>query len=110
MELDAEQRKAIVAMCCSVARADGEVTPGEFEALLDILSRFASGVVGFGELQQWLADGPPDISARLPGESIRPFVHEAVAVANADGTVDDSEVKTIKAMVARYFEEGDEAT
>lgn len=104
MELDAEQRRAIVSMCVSVARADGEVSPGELEALLDILSRFAEGVVGFGELQTWLQEGPPDVQARLPGASIRPFVREAVVIANADGKVDASEVATIKKLVRRYFD------
>lgn len=104
MELSREQRRALIAMCCVVARSDGEVSPSEYEVLLDLMNRLARGVVGFSELEQWMRSEPPIITARLPEESIRMFLREALALARADGKLEEVEITTIKDLVARYFD------
>ena len=104
MELTKEQRRAILAMCCTVARSDGQVSSSEYESLLDMLSRMAQGAVGFSELQQWMDHGPPQIQVRLPEQSIRMFLREALGLARVDGKLEDVELATIKELVALYFE------
>lgn len=104
MELSREQRRALIAMCCVVARSDGEVSPSEYEALLDLMNRLAKGAVGFSELEAWMRSDPPIVTARLPEDSIRMFLREALALARADGKLAEVEITTIKDLVARYFE------
>ena len=104
MELTKEQRRAILAMCCTVARSDGQVSSSEYESLLDLLSRMAHGAVGFSELQHWMDHGPPEITVRLPEHSIRMFLREALGLARADGKLEQVELATIKELVARYFD------
>jgi len=104
MELTREQRRALIAMCCVVARADGQVSPSEYEALLDLMSRLAKGAVGFSELEEWLHKDPPITTERLPEECIRMFLREALSLARADGKLEEVEISTIKELVARYFE------
>jgi tellurite resistance protein len=104
MELSKDQRRAMLAMCCTVARADGQVSTPEYEVLLELLSRYAAGAVGFSELERWLHEGPPEINVRFPEEAIRMFLREALTLARADGKLEDVELNTIKQLVARYFE------
>jgi tellurite resistance protein len=104
MELTKEQRRAMLAMYCIVARADGEVSSGEYEALLDLLTRVANGAVGFSELDQWMHKGPPAFEVRMPESYIRTFLREALALARVDGTMQDVELATIKDLVTKYFE------
>ena len=106
MHLSKKDRRAIIAMCCTVARADGFVSAGEFEYLMDILGRLSRGSVTFGELQSWLDDGPPSIDVILSEDLLQLFLHEAVAVAHADGQVDESEIWTIKSLVRSFFDRG----
>lgn len=110
MELSKPQRRALIAMCCLVARVDGQVSSAEYELLLDILSRIAQGAVGYSELERWLNDGPPEIDVRFPEQAIRMFLREALALSRADGKLDDSELAVIKDLVARYFESPNERT
>ena len=104
MQLDRTQRRALIAMCCEVAKADGSVNTSEYEALLDLLGRLAQGAVGFSELTRWMEQGPPRPEARLPDEAVRLFLREAVTIARADGKVEEVEIATMKQLVERYFE------
>jgi tellurite resistance protein len=104
MELTREQRRALLALCCVVARADGEVSTAEYEQLLDLLARLSQGSVGFSELQRWMNEGPPALDVRLPEDCIRMFLREAIALGRADGRLDEVEIATIKELVQRYFE------
>jgi tellurite resistance protein len=104
MDLNRPQRRALLAMCCVVARSDGDVSAAEYEALLDLLTRLAHGAVGFSELEDWMRSGPPPIDTRLPEDSIKLFLREAIALARVDGKVADVELATIKDLVQRYFE------
>jgi tellurite resistance protein len=104
MELTRNQRRAMLAMCIEVARADGGVTAAEYERLLDLLVRLAQGAVGFSELERWVQTGAPRLDITLPEGAVRIFLREAVVIARADGKVDASEIATIKDLVARYFE------
>jgi len=104
MELSREQRRALIAMCCVVARADGTVSPSEYEVLLDLMSRLSRGAVGFSELEDWMRNDPPIATERLPEESIRLFLREAIALSRADGKLEQIEITTIKELVARYFD------
>jgi tellurite resistance protein len=104
MELNRPQRRALLAMCCVVARSDGEVSAAEYEQLLDLLTRMAHGAVGFSELEDWMRSGPPPIDTRMPEEYIKLFLREAIALARADGKVADVELATIKDLVQRYFD------
>ncbi len=104
MDLSREQRRALIAMCCVVARSDGDVSPSEYEALLDLMSRLAKGAVGFSELEAWMRTDPPIITARLPEDSIRMFLREALQLARADGKLEQVEISTIKDLVERYFD------
>jgi uncharacterized tellurite resistance protein B-like protein len=103
-ELTKDQRRALLAMCCVVARADGQVSTPEYEALLELLSRYAGGAVGFSELERWLHDGPPAIEARFPEAAIRMFLREALTLARVDGKLEDVELSTIKDLVSRHFD------
>lgn len=103
-QLTKDQRRALLAMCCVVARADGQVSTPEYEALLELLSRYAAGAVGFSELERWLHEGPPKIEARFPEQAIRMFLREALALARVDGKLEDIELSTIKDLVSRHFE------
>lgn len=106
MELTRLERRAMLAMCIQVARADGAVNHSEYEGLLDLLCRLAQGAVGFSELEQWVGSGPPRIDVRLPEAAVKLFLREAVAIARADGKVEDVEIATIKQLVERYFDLG----
>lgn len=104
MELTLEQRRALLALCCLVARADGQVSTSEYEQLLDLLSRLAQGAVGFSELEGWMHRGPPELNVRLPEECIRLFLREAIALSRSDGKLEEVEIATIKELVHRYFD------
>lgn len=103
------QRRALLAMCCEVARADGSVDTGEIERLLELLGRVAHHAVRFSELQRWVEEGPPRFEVKLPDSVVKEFVREAVALARADGKVDTVEIATIKQLVQRYFDLSDVA-
>ena len=109
MDLSDTQRRALLAMCCEVARADGSVDTGEIEQLLELLGRLSHHSVGFSELQQWVEQGPPHFDVKLPDSVVKEFVKEAVALARADGKVDRVEIAAIKHMVERYFDLSDVA-
>jgi tellurite resistance protein len=104
MELNRPQRRALLAMCCVVARSDGEVSAAEYEQLLDLLTRMAHGSVGFSELDDWMRRGPPPFDVRLPEDCIKMFLREAIALARADGKVAEVEIATIKDLVQKYFD------
>ncbi len=106
MELSRQQRRAMLAMCIEVARADGSVNVSEYEGLLDLLGRLAQGAVGFSEIEQWISTGPPRLDVRLPEQAVKLFLREAVAIARADGKVEAAEIATIKELVGRYFDLG----
>lgn len=106
MELSRQQRRAMLAMCIEVARADGSVNASEYEGLLELLGRLAQGAVGFSEIEQWMSGGPPRVDVRLPEEAVKVFLREAVAIARADGKVEKVELETIKDLVGRYFDLG----
>ena len=106
MELSRQQRRAMLAMCIEVARADGCVNVSEYEGLLELLGRLAQGAVGFSEIEHWVASGPPRIDVRLPEEAVKVFLREAVSIARADGKVEAVEIATIKDLVERYFDLG----
>ena len=93
----------MVAMCCEVALADGAVSTSEFEHILGVLCRLAGDAVGFSEIQEWLAHGPPRPDARLSDDRVKLFLREGVAVARADGRVDEAEVATMRDFVQRCF-------
>jgi tellurite resistance protein len=98
-----DTRRAVVAMCCAVARADGKVTGAELETLFEILFRFGLGTVSHEELTRWLDEGPPDIPVKLEEDQLRDFIRSALHVANADGHVDDRELLTIKKYAERLL-------
>jgi tellurite resistance protein len=104
MELSAPQRRALLAMYCVVARSDGDVSASEYEQLLDLLSRFSGGAVGFSELEDWVRSGPPPINARLPEHCVKMFLREAIALARSDGKLAEVELATIKDLAQRYFD------
>lgn len=99
-----EQRRDILGMCCEVARADGVVSAGEFERLIEILAELGAGAVSFGELQRWLEQGAPSPKRKLPEDLVRLFLHEALSVARADGHVAPQELSSIKDFVRYCFE------
>lgn len=88
-------------MCCEVARADGAVSTTEFEHIVGLLSRLAGQAVGFSEIQRWLSEGPPRLETPLTEERVKLFLREGVAVARADGRVDETEVATLRDFVQR---------
>ena len=57
----------------------------------------------YSELERWIEVGPPEMDEKLPDEAVHAFVQEAVAIAHADGRLQDTEIKTIKQLVERYF-------
>ena len=102
--LSDDQQRAVVATCCAVARADGEVSPAEIESLLELLARLAGDSMSYAELQRWLEQGPPEIVAQLGEAELRTCIREALTVAKADGTIDDAELATIKKFAERHLE------
>ena len=62
--------------------------------------------MGFSEIEHWVASGPPRIDVRLPEAAVKVFLREAVSIARADGKVEAVEIATIKDLVERYFDLG----
>ncbi len=98
-----DYRRAVVAMCCAVARADGKVTLSELEALSDVLFKFGLGAVTHNELSRWLDEGPPEVWVKLEEDELRSVIRDALAVAHADGHVDDRELLVIKRYAERHL-------
>jgi len=109
MELTRQQRRALLGMCIEVARSDGSVNTSEYEQLLELLGRLSNGAVGYSEIETWIQKGPPSVEIRLPETAVKLFLREAVAIARADGKVQEVEIATIKDLVTRYFDMGEVA-
>lgn len=109
MDLTRPQRRALLGMCIEVARSDGSVNTSEYEQLLELLGRLANGAVGYSEIESWIQKGPPAVDVRMPESAVKLFLREAVAIARADGKVQEVEIATIKDLVARYFDMGEVA-
>jgi tellurite resistance protein len=103
MDEGGDARRAVVAMCCAVARADGKVTGSELETLFEILFRLGHGAVSHEELTRWLDEGPPEIPVKLQEAEMREFIRSALHVAHADGEVDDRELLMIKKYAERHL-------
>ncbi len=104
MSLSRKERRQVIAQCCAVARADGEVSPGEYEHLIELLATIGADSVSFFELQEWLETGPPECTVLMREDHVRLFLREAIAIAHADGKVDETELATIKRIVAACYD------
>lgn len=110
MDLTRQQRRALLGMCIEVARSDGSVNSSEYEGLLELLGRLSNGAVGYSEIETWIHKGAPAMDVRLPEAAVKLFLREAVAIARADGRVQEVEIATIKELVTRYFDMGEVAS
>lgn len=102
MQLDAQQRRAFIALACKVAWADGVVQDEERAQVAALVERIGGGAVSAEELDSWLASGAPpaelaDLSPAL-GEL---FVYEAFKLIESDGDISASELALLESICTR---------
>ena len=102
MQLDAQQRRAFIALACKVAWADGVVQDEERAQVAALVERIGGGAVSAEELDSWLASGAPpaelaDLSPAL-GEL---FVYEAFKLIESDGDISASELALLETICTR---------
>lgn len=105
MEITAEQRRHLIALCCQMAWADGKVTDEERTQVVGLLDRIGWTAVESENTQQWLDEGAPDVDiADLP-QSLGQFaVYEVMRVMEADGDIDDREMALVQRLIDRLYE------
>lgn len=111
MKLDAEERRTFVALACLVAWTDGVVTEEEREHVLRIAERVGGGVVDAETLDRWLEEGPPETEiSRLPASLGEYFFYEAMQLVQADGDIDDRELRLVETLMQRVFTSAPQGT
>ena len=111
MDLTREQRRALVALACKVAWADGKVTVEERKAVVDLGQRFSGGQVSLGEVSSWLENEPPDAEIQqLPETLGQLFFYEALKIMEADGDLADVELQMLESIMTRVFKAHPEET
>ena len=100
--VDDKQKRAFIALACKVAWADGVVAESERAQVMALLQRLGGTPVTSQELDEWLSSGAPpaelgDLSAAV-GEM---FIYEAWKLVQADGDIDDKEVRFIESLMSR---------
>ena len=100
--VDDKQKRAFIALACKVAWADGVVAESERAQVMALLQRLGGTPVTSQELDEWLSSGAPpaelgDLSAAV-GEM---FIYEAWKLVQADGDIDDKEVRLIESLMSR---------
>lgn len=104
MKLEVGDRRTFVALACLVAWTDGVVTAEEREHVLRIAQRMGADAVSSEELERWLAHGLPESEvAALPPSLGEYFVYEAMQLIEADGEIDDRELRVVEQIMARVF-------
>lgn len=104
MEFSREQRRALVALACKVAWADGVVTDEERDFVRGMVSRFAAGHIEDAELDHWLTHTPPDVDIiDLPKGVDQLFVYESMRLMEADGDLADEELAALEDIMNRVF-------
>lgn len=111
MEFSAEHRRAVVALACKLAWADGVVTDGEREYVRNLVMRIASDAVPESELDAWLTSptAGPEVEY-LPKGIDDYFMYEALQLMEADGDIDDSELEFLNGLTKRLFNNRAEGT
>ena len=99
-ELSRDDRRALLAMWCQVAWADGKIEDAERDFIHAMWEEMGKDVVSGTELAAWIAEGPSFSPAEASPQTRRLFVRKALELARADGQADVEEVDTIRAMRA----------
>jgi len=87
MGLSDDDRRALINLWCQVAWADGEIVEAERKRVYSLLERLGAGSVSAEELETWLKEGAPELSATLPEEAREIFLREAVGFTDIDDLV-----------------------
>lgn len=103
MELDNDERRALLALWCQVAWADGNIVEAERRRVYALLERLGADSVSRAELDEWLKTGPPAVTESLSTQARELFLHEAVGIVSADLDVAPEEVATVRDILERYF-------
>lgn len=100
--VDDKQKRAFMALACKVAWADGVVAESERAQVTALLQRLGGTPVTSEELDQWLSSGaPPAELGELSPAVGEMFIYEAWKLVQADGDIDDKEVRFIESLMAR---------
>lgn len=105
MEITAQQRRDLIALCCQMAWADGQVTTEERTQVVGLLERIGWNAVEAEDTQRWLDEGAPDVDiASLPPNLGQFAVYEVMRVMEADGEIDDRETTLVQRLIDRLYE------
>jgi hypothetical protein len=97
MPITDEQRKTLLALACTVARADNVVRSEEREYLRGFYQRYAGSSLTPETFDSWLANGPPSVDIEeLPASIAQLFLYEAMQLAEVDGELADSEIEMVE--------------
>ena len=107
-EFQSVYEKAMRHTMALIVLADGEIEDNELKVVLDIINKFGHGDMTMGQLVEYIFEvqrNPQEIDTYL--REITPSLNEhgkemiikcAIAVASADGNIDQSEIKLIHDM------------
>jgi uncharacterized tellurite resistance protein B-like protein len=100
--VDDKQKRAFIALACKVAWADGVVAESERAQVVALLQRLGGTPVTSAELDAWLSSGaPPAELAELSPAVGEMFIYEAWKLVQADGNIDDQEIRFIESLMTR---------
>jgi len=105
MEITAEQRRDLIALCCQMAWADGKVTDEERASVVALLDRIGWNAVEQADTQRWLDEGAPEVDiSNLPDGLGQFAVYEVMRVMEADGVIDDRETALVQRLIDRLYD------
>jgi tellurite resistance protein len=100
--VDDKQKRAFIALACKVAWADGVIADSERAQVTALLQRLGGEPVSSAELDEWLSTGAPPAELKDLSPAVgEMFIYEAWKLVQADGDIDDSEVKFIESLMTR---------
>jgi tellurite resistance protein len=100
--LDDKQKRAFIALACKVAWADGVIADSERAQVTALLQRLGGTPVTAEELDQWLSSGAPPAELNELSPAIgEMFIYEAWKLVQADGDIDDKEIRFIEGLMSR---------
>ena len=104
MQLSPEQRRAIIALACKVAWADGVVTVEERDYVLGLARRFVGSASFEAEVSEWLSAGGPEADLeQLPDGVGQMFFYEAFQLMESDSDLADVELEMLNTIMNRVF-------
>ena len=104
MKFTKEQRRALIALSCELAWADGAVRTEERAFIRSLVERLTGTVLSEAELECQLMSNKANATlAELPTGVDQLFTYEAMKLLEADGDLRDSELNTLEEIINRVF-------